>query len=119
MGYTQFGLRIKEIRAEHNEVMADMAKALDVSIPFLSAVENGKKNIPNDWLDTLSKHYSLSEEEKEQLKQAIEESKIQIKINLVHADNQKRKLAFQFQRSFENLNEEKIDKISKILEEES
>ncbi len=119
MGYTQFGLRIKKIRAEHNEVMADMAKALDVSIPFLSAVENGKKNIPNDWLDTLSKHYFLTEEEKEDLKQAIEESKIQIKINLLHADCQKRKLAFQFQRSFENLNDEKIDKISKILEEES
>ena len=33
------------MRVKHSEVRGDMAKLLSVSTPFLSVVENGKKNV--------------------------------------------------------------------------
>ena len=59
---------IKEIRPAHDEIMGDMAKWLGVSLPFVSAVENGKNKIPEDWFEKISEHYHLEGKEKEELK---------------------------------------------------
>lgn len=118
MSYTRFGEEIKKIRIKHHEVMGDMAKVLNVSVPFLSSVENGKKNVPDAWLDVISTHYSLTKEEKLNLQNAIEESKTQIKINLMNSSPSKRQMAIQFQRSFSDLDEETINKISELLTED-
>ena len=45
MGYTPFGEFVRILRIKHHQVMGDMAKILNTSTPFLSAVENGKKNV--------------------------------------------------------------------------
>ena len=50
MAYTKFGEIVRVLRVKHHEVMGDMAKVLDTSLPFLSAVENGKKNVPVEWV---------------------------------------------------------------------
>lgn len=51
MSYTRFGEFVRILRIKRHEVMGDMAKVLGVRIPFLSAVENGKKNVPADWAE--------------------------------------------------------------------
>ena len=43
MGYTKFGEFIRILRIRNHEVMGDLAKVLEVSLPFLSSVETGKK----------------------------------------------------------------------------
>lgn len=43
MAYTKFGEYMRILRIKNHEVMGDLAKVLNVSTPFLSAVENGKK----------------------------------------------------------------------------
>ena len=43
MSYTKYGEFLRIQRIKHQEVMGDTAKLLDVSVPFVSAVENGKK----------------------------------------------------------------------------
>ena len=42
MAYTKFGEFVRILRIRHHEVMGDMAGVLGASLPFLSAVENGK-----------------------------------------------------------------------------
>ena len=54
MTYTSFGEFVRILRIKHHEVMGDMAKMLEVKIPFLSAVENGRKNVPADWIDKIA-----------------------------------------------------------------
>lgn len=95
--------------------MKDTADSLGVKTPFLSAVENGKKRIPDDWYKKISDTYNLSDTEKEELKQAIEESANVIKINLLDCEDSKKNLAFQFQRSFADLDEETSKRIISIL----
>lgn len=115
MSYTSFGEFVRILRIKNHEVMGDMAKVLDVKVPFLSAVENGKKNVPANWLELLSFHYDLNAKEKEQLRNAIEESKTQVKINLSEARIQQRRAAMQFARSFDEMDADTATKILELL----
>lgn len=82
MAYTKFGEFMRVLRVKNHEVMGDIAVLLEVSLPFLSAVENGKKNVPNEWIKKIVEHYNLKEEEIGELLESIEQSKTQIKLNL-------------------------------------
>ncbi|MDD6562025.1 MAG: hypothetical protein PUF06_02720 [Veillonellaceae bacterium] len=115
MSYTSFGEFVRILRIKHHEVMGDMAKVLDVKTPFLSAVETGKKNVPTDWIDKLVEHYSLSEFEKRKLENAIEESRTQYKIMAQNASVNQRRVAMQFARSFDDIDDETALKIMKLL----
>lgn len=56
MPYTKFGESVRVLRIKHHEVMGDMEKVVVASLPFLSAVENGKKNVPTDWIEKITSH---------------------------------------------------------------
>ncbi len=118
MAYTSFGEFVRILRIQHHEVMGDMAKKLETSVSFLSAVENGKKNVPAGWLEKISKLYELSKEEIFVLKEHIEESKTQFKITATDAGSNQRKAALQFTRSFGNMDDETAIKILNILNHE-
>lgn len=108
---TQLGIFLRKLRLDSGEIMKDMAKKLGVSSSFLSAVENGKKKMPDSWYDTIVRVYNLNEKEQEDLIKAIEESQKSIEIDLEDLSNEKRRLAFSFARKLENLNEEEVDKM--------
>ena len=115
MAYTSFGEFVRILRIQHHEVMGDMAKKLETSVSFLSAVENGKKNVPAGWLEKISNLYKLSKEEIALLSEYIEESKTQFKISTTGAGNNQRKAALQFTRSFDSMSDETAIKILNIL----
>lgn len=119
MAYTKFGEFMRVQRVRHHEVMGDIAKVLGVKIPFISAVENGKRNVPENWFSLIAAHYNLSSVEAEELLQAIEDSKTQAKISLLSATPSQRQVALQFQRSFEQLDDDIANEILKILQKES
>ncbi len=106
MSYTSLGEFLRILRIKNHEVMGDLAKVLGTSSPFLSAVENGKKNIPTEWIQKINSHYNLSEEDQERLRDAIEESKTQYKIVVSNSGANQRKAAMQFARSFDDMDDE-------------
>lgn len=118
MGYTKFGEFMRIQRIKHHEVMGDTAKLFGVKLPFISTVESGKRNVPEEWIPILVEHYALSSAEQAELIDAIEHSKTQMKINLTSANNAQRRLAVQFQRSFANLDEDTAAAIMKLLNKE-
>lgn len=118
MGYTKYGEYMRVLRVRTHEVMGDTAKLLNVKVPFVSAVESGKRNVPEEWLPTIIEHYHLDAEEQADLRNAVESSKTQVKLNLVTASNTQRRLAVQFQRSFERLDEDTAEAIMKLLNKE-
>ncbi len=115
MAYTSFGEFVRILRIKHHEVMGDMAEVLGASLPFLSAVENGKKNVPADWIGKIVEHYGLTEKEQQDLREAVEESKTQYKIVAGKAGNNQRKAALQFARSFDEMDDETAIKILDLL----
>lgn len=115
MAYTKFGELMRILRVKNHEVMGDVAKLLGVSTPFLSAVENGKKNVPSEWFEPLAKHYSMNDTEISEMKEAAENSKNQIKIALSKSESYQREVALQFARSFDDIDEDTAEKILKLL----
>lgn len=115
MAYTKFGEFVRILRIKRHEVMGDMAMILDTSVPFLSAVENGKKNVPSEWIERIIEHYKLSTEDAHELREAVEESRMQYKIMAGNAGLTQRKAALQFARSFDNMDDETAEKILQLL----
>lgn len=115
MTYTKFGEFMRVLRVQHHEVMGDVAKLLGVSTPFLLAVENGRKNVPDIWFDILTKHYSLNDEQVAEMKNAAENSRNQIKITLSKSEPYQREAAIQFARSFDGIDEDTVEKILALL----
>ena len=117
MTYTSFGEFVRILRIKHHEVMGDMAKMLEVKIPFLSAVENGRKNVPADWIDKIANHYGLTIKEKDELQKAVDESRTLYKIAIKDSGINQRRAAMQFARSFDELDDDTAIKILKLLKD--
>lgn len=54
------GNRVREYRLENRFTQAEFAEAMDISVNFLSEIENGKKGMSQDTIYRLCKHFKLS-----------------------------------------------------------
>ncbi len=113
--YTRFGEEMRILRARRHQTQQDMADVLGVSKSALSAVEKGKRAVPAKWLDILADHYHLKEYPKERIREAMCESKSQVRILLNGKENYKRNLAIRFEESFDSIDEGTAEKILLLL----
>lgn len=109
---TTFGKCLRRLRIDYDEILKDMANKLNVTSSYLSAVENGKRNIPDGWVEKISVLYGVSLEE---LKKAVEQSVKDIKISLENKNESDRDLVFAFARNFNELNDEEKENLKSIL----
>lgn len=116
MKYTEFGEFFKILRIKHGEVLADVASFLGASSSLVSSVEYGKRKIPDDWKEKIAKHYNLNDSEFLELVTAIENSQKEITIDLSNANDAQKKIAHQFQRSFNDLDDETIKALERTIE---
>lgn len=112
---TPFGKLCRRLRIENGELLKEMAEKLQVTPSYLSAVENGKRNIPQSWLDDIAKIYAFSDEEKAALQTSIEESQLTMKVELVSYSSEDKNLIMAFAREIKDLNENDKNKIRNIL----
>lgn len=113
---TNFGKTLRKIRIDHDELLKDMAARLNVTVAYLSAVENGKREVPDNWIDILSNSYQLSKEETKELQTCAYETKDSLKINLDGIGKEERELALAFARSLKSLTDEDMAKLAKIFD---
>ncbi len=114
-GYTPFGEFFRVLRVKNHEVLGDASKLLNVSSAYVSSVECGKRPVPEEWIEIISNHYKLTTEERNTLIKAVNDSKTSLKINLTRSAFLQRNVALQFQRSFEDMDEDTANEILKIL----
>lgn len=112
---TGIGKFLRKLRIDNEEILKDMADALGVSSAFLSAVENGKKKMPDSWIEKLKDIYSFSPEQADELQKAIIDTNDMVEINLHNANDNNKTLAISFAREFNSLDEETSKKILEIL----
>ena len=108
---TEFGKLLKKVRIDCGELLYHMAKKLEVSSSFLSAVENGTKPVPLEWPQRIGKLYGLDEETIQKLSQAAEDTTKQVRIPLENASLEKRSLAMSFARRFDTMSQKEIDEL--------
>ena len=116
MNYTPFGEYFRILLIKHHEVLNDAKEFLGVTCAYISSVECGKRAVPSDWKDKIIEHYNLNEKEIGELDESIIKSATSIKLGLVNTNSVQRNVAIQFQRSFDNLDDESAKQIIEILE---
>ena len=112
---TKIGDFLRKLRLDNQQILKDMAEVLGVSSAFLSAVENGKKSMPDSWCNILKESYKLSDDDVDNLRQAAMESQKSISLNLQSASPSNRQLAVSFARQFNSMDADTSQKILRIL----
>ena len=113
---TKFGKELKKIRIERDEVLRDMATKLDVTVAYLSAVENGNRKVPDSWVGTIARKYNLTEAEIVNLQEAAFENKNSVSVQFDNTNEIEANLALSFARKFKELNSAEALKIQEILD---
>lgn len=112
---TEFGKFTRKLRIDLGETLYQMAKKLNVSSAFLSAVEVGSKNVPKAWLDLLSKEYNLCDSQKEDLRSAIELSSNVIKLDFTNKKTEDKELILKLAKRISDFDFETKEKLNEIL----
>ena len=98
---TSIGRFLRKLRIDNGEI--------------LKAVENGKKKMPEGWIEKLDTIYSFTENQAEALRVAIIDTNDAVELNLQNATPGDRALAISFAREFDSLDDETSKKIFEIL----
>ena len=96
-----------------------MADKLGITSSYLSAIENGKRDVPKDFVQKISSLYNLTEEEKARLQKAYEKTLNIVVIDVKDIDDTKRELALKFARSFSSFDDETSKKYLNFLNQEA
>jgi len=115
---SQFGKFCRKLRIEKNERLLDMAQKLEVPPSFLSAVEFGKKSIPEGWKALIIDKYNLSTEQIAELQQAIDNSVRILKFDLSEKDDSDKDLLLAFARKFQDLDTNDKESILSVLKKQ-
>lgn len=115
---SDFAIFCRKLRIDNNQILKEMAELLDVSSSYLSAVENGKRNIPNDWYEKISEIYHLNEEKRNELFAAIKSQDLQFNDVIDSDDYTTKQMLISFARKCQqnSITPEKFNEIIKMME---
>lgn len=111
---TQLGKMLRIIRINTGDSMRTMAKKLDYSVSYLSAIENGKRTVPDDLQKKIENKYSsvMTNIDKRNLRDAI--NNMRKGVNITELSAEKKKIVFAVTQ--EQLDEDTIQELCAIIE---
>lgn len=115
---TMLGKFLRKLRIDRGELLKDMAGKLDVTVSFLSAVENGKKKMPPAWNKKICELYDLGDDQIKEFTHAIADSEERVEMYLKGTTDKKRYVAVSFARKFTDFSDRQLEELMKMLEED-
>lgn len=115
---TPFGKELRKLRIDKGEVLINMADKLGITAAYLSSIENGKREIPEDFMNKLADAYNLSKEQEHSLEYSIIETKKKVTMNIPDSSKEDEdfiETALLFARDLSKLNKKQIRKVKDIL----
>ena len=113
---TNFGKSLRKLRIDNDELLKDMASKLGVTVAYLSAVENGNREVPDCWLNIIKTEYSLNEAEFIKLQEDAYEKKRGIKLEI--NSKEEKAVALSFARRFSEMNSNQLQELLEFLEKQ-
>lgn len=92
-----------------------MARMMNLSAAFVSAVETGKKVPPENFVEDVARAIGMTDLEKVNLNAAVGKVKKSVTVRLPRRDHETAQLALAFARRFPELSEEQKRLIREIL----
>lgn len=112
---TPLGRQIRKLRIDKGESLKSMAEALSVKSSFLSAIENGRKPLPEKLLPEINRFFSGYGVSLDQWRALAEQSKTRVTMDLVAVDEFDRETCLAFGRHYLQLDLEQKKKIREVL----
>ena len=108
---TPFGIANRKLRLDKGLRLLDLAKKLELSSSYISAVETGRKPIPPRYVALIVRALDLNEEEARELQRAADRSKKIVEIEDLKGSD--RELVAAFARRLDHLSPEDLEEIKK------
>jgi transcriptional regulator with XRE-family HTH domain len=114
---TPFGEKLRQLREERNLTLKDMAKAINVSSAYLSALEHGKRGRPS-WhvVQAVIAYFNVIWDDAEELVKLARISHPRITIDTAGLNPKATELANRLSQNITKLDESKITAMMAILE---
>jgi len=113
MPLTPFGIAIRKIRLDKAMRLLDLAKLLELSPAFLSAIETGRKPIPDGFVLIVARAMELSTEQLSDLRKAADRTRKHVKIERLPEDQ--RELVAAFARRLDKVPADMMAELKKIV----
>ena len=108
---------MRTLRIDRGELLKNMADKLDVVPSYLSSIENGKRTPNKALIDKIAVAYGLVGETYKDLLDAYHTSIDEISVSFAQATDSQKSVGIAFARKFNDLSEQQIESIKKILNE--
>ena len=113
---TSYGKELRRIRIARNLFLKNMAASLGITSAYLSSIENGKRSIPIKMTNRIVELYHLTNDEVISLKKAEDETRDCIEFKFLDVNDSRKDVVLSLARSFEDITENQIEEIKKILD---
>jgi Zn-dependent peptidase ImmA (M78 family)/transcriptional regulator with XRE-family HTH domain len=110
---TPFGIAIRKLRLDKHMRLLDLARKVNLSAAFLSAIETGRKPIPDGFVLLVSRAMGLSTEELSTLRRAADRTRHTVKIEKLPEDQ--RELVAAFARRLDKVPADMMAKLKQIV----
>lgn len=114
---THFGKEMKKLRIDVGMTLIDMANAIGVSAAFLSAIETGRKRIPDGILDTLVDKFPQVRVQRQKFEALINQTRSEVRVPLENASYEDALLATALARRFSSMSTEEKERLRSFMME--
>ncbi len=115
---TEFGRELRKFRIDNGELLKDMAQKMNVSSAYLSAMENGKRNIPDWWINKLASIYDIDEDTCLRLEKTKLKTIDTVTISIQKTSNTGRKTVLKLSEVIDDIDNDTMNRIYEILNQE-
>jgi HTH-type transcriptional regulator, competence development regulator len=107
---------LKKLRLEHDdETMTDMARRLNISVSYLSSVENEKRNMTDEMYLTICRLYLLNKEQCDELQYLKNLASKRLNVQLDGLDKNAKQTTVKFLSNVDSLSDDDLERINKII----
>ena len=110
---TPFGVALRKLRIDHDLRLFDLAEKIGKSTAMISAIETGRKQIPDGFVADVVRALGLAAAEHRELRAAKEKTKKEVSVE--HLPPEGRELVAAFARNSGELPSELLEKIRKVV----
>ncbi|MGD1527157.1 helix-turn-helix domain-containing protein [Vibrio owensii] len=112
---TPFGRVLAEIRFKQEQRLSDMGEALGISASFLSALELGRKQVSDSFLQKVFDVYKIEPEQQVEYRKLAEMSGTSIRISVSGASDAKREFVSMLSKKLGELTDDEVTKLKEQI----
>ena len=114
---SSFGEILKIYRKKNNDTLKTLSEKIEISLPYLSSMEVGRRLVTSDVIKKIRDVYNLNEEEFNDLYMAMLDTNNKVDLELSKMNEVQREVSMVFARKIENADPELLMKLKNVLME--